>query len=99
LKVTEGRVRLAASDVANFLACQRLTQLDLLMARKELRPPEKYDIGFDELVRRGEVHERSVLDRFREDGLKVAGATCGGITQSGADDRLPEGSTTARSEK
>ena len=29
MKITEGRVRLAASDVANFLACRRLTQLDL----------------------------------------------------------------------
>ncbi|MGO8726837.1 MAG: hypothetical protein ACLQK8_09020 [Streptosporangiaceae bacterium] len=32
MKITEGRVRLAASDVANFLACRRLTQLDLLRA-------------------------------------------------------------------
>ena len=38
MKITEGCLRLAASDVANFLACRRLTQLDLLMARKELRP-------------------------------------------------------------
>ena len=61
MKITEGRARLAASDVANFLACRRLTQLDLLMARKELEPPRKYDIGFEDLVRRGEVHERAVL--------------------------------------
>jgi len=33
MKITEGRVRLAASDVANFLAGRRLTQLDLLRAR------------------------------------------------------------------
>ena len=33
MKIIEGRVRLAASDVANFLACRRLTQLDLLRAR------------------------------------------------------------------
>jgi len=39
MKITEGRVRVAASDVANFLACRRLMQLDLLMARKELEPP------------------------------------------------------------
>jgi len=38
MKITEGRARLAASDDANFLACRRLTQLDLLMARKELEP-------------------------------------------------------------
>ncbi len=71
MKITEGRVRLAASDVANFLACQRLTQLDLLRARGELRAPREFDIGFQELVRRGEVHELSVLERFRTDGLEV----------------------------
>jgi hypothetical protein len=27
MKIIEGRVRVAASDVANFLACQQLTQL------------------------------------------------------------------------
>ena len=70
MKVTEGRVRLAASDVANFLACRPLTQLDLLRARGELRPPRDWDVGFQELVRRGEVHERGVLERFRADGLE-----------------------------
>ncbi len=71
MKIIEGRVRLAASDVANFLACRRLTQLDLLMTRGELRPPQEFDIGFQELVRRGEVHERGVLERFRADGHDV----------------------------
>src|SRR5450755_1165754 len=71
MKIIGGRVRLAASDVANFLACRRLTQLDLLRARRELRPPRECDVGFAELVRRGEVHERGVLERFRADGLDV----------------------------
>ncbi len=71
MKIIEGRVRLAASDVANFLACQRLTQLDLLRARGELRPPREFDIGFQDLVRRGEVHERGVLEQFRVDGYDV----------------------------
>ena len=71
MKITEGRVRMAASDVANFLACRRLTQLDLLRARGELRAPREFDVGFQELVRRGKVHERGVLGRFRADGLDV----------------------------
>ena len=78
MKIIEGRVRLAASDVANFLACRRLTQLDLLRARGELRPPREYDIGFEDLVRRGEVHERVVLERFRADGLDVVDVSGGG---------------------
>src|SRR6266700_3622872 len=72
MKITEGRVRVSASDVANFLACRRLTQLDLARARGELRPPREFDIGFQDLVRRGEVHERAVLERFRAEGLDVA---------------------------
>ena len=80
MKIIAGRVRLAASDVANFLACRRLTQLDLLMTRGELRPPREFDIGFQELVRRGEVHERGVLERFRADGhdvVEIGGAEDG----------------------
>ena len=73
MKITDGRVRVAASDVANFLACRRLTQLDLLRARGELRPPHARDLGFEDLVRRGEEHERAVLERFRADGLRGGG--------------------------
>jgi hypothetical protein len=41
MKITEGQLRVAASDVANFLACQQLTQLDLQMARGTLRLPHE----------------------------------------------------------
>src|SRR5215469_5916865 len=72
MRITGGEVRLAASDVANFLACQHLTRLDLLMARGELYPPPyASDLGFRELVERGEAHERAVLDRCRADGCHV----------------------------
>jgi predicted RecB family nuclease len=72
MRIIEGRVRVAASDVANFLACQELTQLDLRAARGVLRPPHPVDLGFEELVRRGEEHERGVLEGFRADGYGVA---------------------------
>src|ERR1039457_1733116 len=71
MKVIGGRVRLAARGGGNFLACRRLTQLDLLRAGGELRPPREFDVGFQELVRRGEAHEQGVLERFRADGLDV----------------------------
>ncbi len=72
MKIIEGKLRVAASDVANFLACQELTQLDLRAARHMLRPPHPRDLGFEDLVRRGEEHERGVLERFRADGHEVA---------------------------
>jgi len=80
MKITEDGLRVAASDVASFLACQLLTQLDLRAARKELRPAREFDIGFQDLVRRGEDHERVVLERvvlerFRTEGHEVADLT------------------------
>src|SRR6202041_3120218 len=64
MKVVEDRVRGAASDLANFLACQELTQLDLRAARRVLRPPHPRDLGFEDLVRRGEEHERAGVKEF-----------------------------------
>ena len=72
MKIIEGRLRVAASDVANFLACQQLTQLDLQKAQGTLRPPHAKDLGFEDLVRRGEEHERVVLERFGADGYELA---------------------------
>jgi predicted RecB family nuclease len=71
VKITDGQLRLSASDVANFLACQHLTRLELLRARGELAPARGFDIGFQDLIVRGEAHERDVLDRFRADGRRV----------------------------
>ena len=71
MKITDSQVRLSASDVANFLACQHLTRLDLLRARGELAPPRRFDVGFQDLIKRGEAHEREVLDRFRMGGRQV----------------------------
>ena len=57
--------------MANFLACQHLTRLDLLKARGVLDPPYAFDVGFQDLVARGEAHERTVLDQFRAEGLEI----------------------------
>ena len=72
MKIIEGRLRVAASDVANFLACQQLTQLDLQKAQGTLRPPHAKDLAFEDLVRRGEEHEHMMLERFGADGYEVA---------------------------
>ena len=66
------RLRLSASDVANFVACGHLTRLDLLHARGEIQPPHVFDVGFEDLVARGEAHEAAVLQRFRAVGWHVA---------------------------
>lgn len=71
MKLRSGRLRLSASDVANFLACGHLTRLDLLHARGQLDPPYQSDTGFEDLIRRGELHEKAVLDGFRAAGFSV----------------------------
>ena len=80
MKITEERV-LAGGRVTwpTSWPAGGSTQLDLLRARGELRPPREFDIGFQDLVRRGEVHERAVLERFRAEGLDV-------VDVSGAED-------------
>ena len=67
MRITDEAVSFSPSDVANFLACRHLTRLDLLSARGELRPTFVKDIGFENLIERGEAHEKSVLERFRKD--------------------------------
>ena len=57
------------SDMANFLTCQELTQLDLWAARRTLRPPHPRDLGFEDRCGTGEEHERAVLEAFRADGI------------------------------
>jgi hypothetical protein len=71
VKITDSQLRLSASDVANFLACQHLTRLDLLQARGELAPPHRFDIGFQDLIKLGAAHEKDVLERFRAGGRQV----------------------------
>jgi predicted RecB family nuclease len=71
VRIIDGQVRLAASDVANFLACRHLTRLDLLHARRVIEPPHFHDAGFTDLVKRGEAHEKEVLQGYRDRGLQV----------------------------
>jgi uncharacterized protein len=71
MRIIDGQVRLSASDVANFLACRHLTRLELLHVRGLINPPYFNDAGFDDMVKRGEAHEKTILQGFRERDLNV----------------------------
>ena len=71
MRLDGGRLRLSASDVANFVACGHVTRLDLLRARGVIQPPRAFDIGFQDLVDRGAAHEAAVLRQFRAAGWRV----------------------------
>ena len=73
MKFAEDRLRLSASDVANFVACQHMTRLDLLEARGRLHRPRSSTSGSRTWCKRGEEHERIVLEQFRADGRSGRG--------------------------
>jgi len=85
VKIVEGQLRLSASDLSNFLACRYLSRLDNLHAHKQLKPQYSYDIGLEQLTKRGDDHEQRVLDGFLADGLDVVE-----IPRSGTEDERAE---------
>ena len=71
VRIVDGRLRIAASDVANFVACQHLTRLNLAVANQLVRAPTVEDIGAQALEERGQEHERQILEGFRARGWTV----------------------------
>jgi len=88
-------LRVSATDLSNFVSCRYLTNLDLLHAKGLLKPPRMVDIGFEDIVARGERHERKVLEALRsaghsvveipEDGRDSISATCQAVDSGEAD--------------
>jgi predicted RecB family nuclease len=68
MRISDGRLQLAATDLSNFLACRHLTRLDILKSQGHLSPAKQFDIGFLDLIKRGEAHEKRVLDLLAEEG-------------------------------
>jgi predicted RecB family nuclease len=65
-------VRLAATDLANHLACRHLTQLDRAVAEGRMAAPAWRDPSLALLQERGLAHERAFVDHLRAQGLHVA---------------------------
>ena len=62
MRIFDGQLQLAATDLSNFLACRHLTRLDTLKSQGFLSPTKQFDIGFQDLIKRGEDHEKRILD-------------------------------------
>jgi hypothetical protein len=90
MRIDGEQVRLSASDVANFLACRHLTRLDLLRARGVISPPHPYDAGFEDLVARGETHEKEVLQASPRSALFSQRPPCRSRTAAGRHGRPRE---------
>ena len=71
MHVSDSRLTLSATDLANHLGCRHLTQLDLRRARGELDRPWRHDPAVEVLQLKGLDHERGYLDHLRDQGLRV----------------------------
>src|SRR5579864_8888151 len=61
----DGRFVYAASDLNDYLECKRLTELDSLVARRMIPPPDAADEQRALIRRKGEEHERAYLEAMR----------------------------------
>ncbi len=59
------------SDLANFIACEHLTRLELAVALGELTRPRFGNAYVDLIKRKGEEHERNFVDALRAAGHVV----------------------------
>jgi predicted RecB family nuclease len=75
MKLRDHRIVLAATDVANHLACAHLTNLNRLLARGEIAEPAWQNPHLAVLQQRGVQHEKDYLDSLRARGLRVADLT------------------------
>ncbi len=71
MKLAAGKIRLAATDLGNHLACRHLTTLDLQVAQGKRDEPEWAAPDLAVIRERGERHEREYLERLRAQGLTV----------------------------
>jgi predicted RecB family nuclease len=72
MKILNGQLRLAATDVSNHLACRHLTQLDLQVARGERSAPQWAAPDLKVIQELGRRHEAAYLKQLEEEKkLKV----------------------------
>src|SRR5437868_802299 len=71
MKLAAGKIRLAATDLGNHLACRHLTTLDLQVAQGKRAEPEWAAPDLAVIRERGERHEREYLAHLCAQGLTV----------------------------
>jgi predicted RecB family nuclease len=72
VQLIDGRVILSPTDLIGFLACEHLTQLELMAARAQLTRPDRDDPELDLIARKGLAHEVAQLQRLRVERGSVA---------------------------
>jgi predicted RecB family nuclease len=71
MRLVQETLNFSPSDLTAFLACERLTQLQLAVARGEIEKPD-LDDPIGELLRaKGDEHERRYLQELRDEGREI----------------------------
>src|SRR5262245_49541578 len=84
MKILNGQLRLAATDVSNHLACRHLTQLELAVARGERSAPKWAAPDLKVIQELGKRHEAAYLNYLEQTkGLKLVR-----LPEHGSDDAL-----------
>ncbi|TWT40219.1 TM0106 family RecB-like putative nuclease [Botrimarina hoheduenensis] len=65
------KLMLAATDLANHVACHHLTTLSLQAAKREIGKPVRKDLHLETLVERGLAHESRYIEHLKEQGKTV----------------------------
>ncbi|TMQ73670.1 MAG: TM0106 family RecB-like putative nuclease [Candidatus Eisenbacteria bacterium] len=71
MKLERDSFRLAATDLANHLACRHLTALDRGLAEGRWKPPDWYRPEAEVLAQRGLEHERAYLAYLEQQGKTI----------------------------
>jgi predicted RecB family nuclease len=71
MKVVADSIRLSATDLANYLGCRHLTELDRAVATGRLPKPDWFDPSLAILAKRGALHEAEYVEFLRAQGLTV----------------------------
>ena len=87
---TDGRLIVSPTDLAGFLDCAHLTQLDLLVSRGLLERPVREDPMLDMLADKGRAHEAAVLEQLRSDRPRVVTIAGHGSSITGLEEAVAE---------
>ena len=71
MRIEAKGVRLAPTDLSNYLSCAHLTQLDLAAAKGTLKRPAPVSPYIEALRARGFAHEAAYLEHLRGRGLTI----------------------------
>lgn len=75
MRQESNQIRLAPTDLSNFLSCRHLSGLDVRAAEGKTKRPVRYGPLLDELKARGIAHEQRYLEHLKDQGLSIDRAT------------------------